>query len=396
MCLLGSKIFRNDPVAQAEEQGWIDFYTDYIRPDEEPFEPALEITYPMINEVDDHNSSVVGFLSIGVYFREIIRDVLPLGSNGMIIVVDNKCAESFTYQIDGPNTTYLGMYDKHDRKYDQLTMSTLMADLSNASTDESLYTGVPINQEYCQYTLRLYPSKDMESMYTSNKATIFLLVTLCTFAILTILFIAYDSRVERRQRKVMSTAVRSTALVSSLFPASVQEQLYNTNTEKERAPATKNLFQRTASDENDAGIDSVENAGGGVGAAIATLYPETTVMFADIRGFTSWSALRQPNEVFHLLESIYGAFDTLAKSYGVFKVETIGDTYVAVCGLPVPKRNHAVAMTRFAKACLEKMTEVCHGLVDILGPVRHHTCIPSCCNIYSNDKWNYSFFVFET
>jgi Adenylate and Guanylate cyclase catalytic domain len=40
-------------------------------------------------------------------------------------------------------------------------------------------------------------------------------------------------------------------------------------------------------------------------------------------------AARDPNQVFVLLENIYGAFDELAARRRIFKVETIGDSYVA-------------------------------------------------------------------
>lgn len=62
---------------------------------------------------------------------------------------------------------------------------------------------------------------------------------------------------------------------------------------------------------------------------IADLFPECTVMFADISGFTAWSSVREPTQVFKLLEAIYRGFDKLAKKRGVFKVETIGDCYVS-------------------------------------------------------------------
>jgi class 3 adenylate cyclase len=56
-------------------------------------------------------------------------------------------------------------------------------------------------------------------------------------------------------------------------------------------------------------------------------------MFADIAGFTSWSSVREPTQVFTLLET-----SRIDARRGVFKVETIGDSYVAVVGLPTPKR----------------------------------------------------------
>lgn len=62
---------------------------------------------------------------------------------------------------------------------------------------------------------------------------------------------------------------------------------------------------------------------------IASFFPETTVMFADISGFTAWASTREPAQVFQLLETIYGAFDEIARRKGIFKVETVGDCYVS-------------------------------------------------------------------
>jgi class 3 adenylate cyclase len=49
-------------------------------------------------------------------------------------------------------------------------------------------------------------------------------------------------------------------------------------------------------------------------------------------------------------------------------VETVGDCYVAVCGLPDPRADHAVVMARFAKDCMKKMGELTHHLATVLGP----------------------------
>lgn len=50
--------------------------------------------------------------------------------------------------------------------------------------------------------------------------------------------------------------------------------------------------------------------------------------------------------MFDLLETIYYCFDEIAKKRHVFKVETIGDCYVAVTGIPTPRKDHAVQMAK--------------------------------------------------
>jgi class 3 adenylate cyclase len=91
-------------------------------------------------------------------------------------------------------------------------------------------------------------------------------------------------------------------------------------------------------------------------------------MFADIAGFTAWSSEREPSQVFKLLESLYRKFDELANKLGVFKVETIGDCYVAVTGLPDPVPDHAVLCARFSFEILFHMRELTKQFEGTLGP----------------------------
>eukprot|EP00934_Nitzschia_sp_Nitz4_P002380 Nitzschia sp. Nitz4//scaffold18_size181773//137130//138176//NITZ4_001934-RA/size181773-protein2genome-gene-0.142-mRNA-1//-1//CDS//3329540068//2375//frame0 len=101
---------------------------------------------------------------------------------------------------------------------------------------------------------------------------------------------------------------------------------------------------------------------------IAELFPSASVMFADIVGFTAWASEREPSQVFELLEQIYSSFDHIAKRKKVFKVETIGDCYMAAAGLPERRADHAIIMARFARDCLRKMLHVVRKLEANLGP----------------------------
>jgi class 3 adenylate cyclase len=83
-------------------------------------------------------------------------------------------------------------------------------------------------------------------------------------------------------------------------------------------------------------------------SVIADTFPEATVLFADIVGFTQLSAHRSAIEIVTLLNKIFSAFDQLADRHGLEKIKTIGDAYMVVGGLPIPSDNHAEAIAAMA------------------------------------------------
>ena len=81
---------------------------------------------------------------------------------------------------------------------------------------------------------------------------------------------------------------------------------------------------------------------------IADNFPEVTVLFADIVGFSQLSAHLSPAELVEFLNEIFSAFDELASQYGLEKIKTIGDAYMVVGGLPTPRPDHAQAIAEMA------------------------------------------------
>jgi PAS domain S-box-containing protein len=86
---------------------------------------------------------------------------------------------------------------------------------------------------------------------------------------------------------------------------------------------------------------------------IADHYAEATVLFADIVDFTRFAANIAPQAVVRYLNDIFSEFDELANEHGLEKIKTIGDAYMVVGGVPIPRQDHAEAVVEMALAMLE-------------------------------------------
>ena len=80
-----------------------------------------------------------------------------------------------------------------------------------------------------------------------------------------------------------------------------------------------------------------------------------SILFADIVGFTALSEQLDAAELVQLLNQIFSQFDQLTIDHGVEKIKTIGDGYMAVCGIPTPKADHAERVLALAIAMQRAM-----------------------------------------
>jgi Adenylate and Guanylate cyclase catalytic domain len=336
--------------------------------------PHSIVVQPIYKTVNDDSSPPVAFVIAFLPWDWYLINLLPEGAKGVACVLRNTCGQSFTYELNGNTAHYMGEGDKHDRRYSHTEVVIEFYDLKHPSLTRSL-------PGHCLYSFHVYATATLHDQSTSLLPTTMTFVFASTFLIILLVpFAAFIVCVRRRNDRVTYAAARSDAIVSSLFPSSIRDRLYeegendttrtflgNTNsksklrrfmTEESRSPIKETEYW---SEEVD-GLNIYNSK------PIADLFVDTSVLFADIAGFTAWSSTREPSQVFLLLETLYISFDEIASRYRVYKIETVGDCYVAVAGIPDAIKDHAVVMARFARDCRARMLELVKRMEVMLGP----------------------------
>ncbi|NNM54662.1 MAG: AAA family ATPase [Spirochaetales bacterium] len=79
------------------------------------------------------------------------------------------------------------------------------------------------------------------------------------------------------------------------------------------------------------------------GKVVPRIHKNATVLFTDFSNFTTLASRMTPLELINTLGQYFSTFDEICSRYGLEKLKTIGDAYMAVCGLPLDNPTHAVS-----------------------------------------------------
>ncbi|HEY5037537.1 MAG TPA: adenylate/guanylate cyclase domain-containing protein [bacterium] len=122
--------------------------------------------------------------------------------------------------------------------------------------------------------------------------------------------------------------------------------------------------------------------------AISQSFPDASVLFADIAGFTQFSSDKSATEVVEMLNGVFGLFDILAEEFGLEKIKTIGDAYMAVGNLPKPNSGHLESMADMALAMQQVFQQKLTGPHELELRVGIH-CGPVVAGVIGRRKFSY-------
>jgi class 3 adenylate cyclase len=251
-------------------------------------------------------------------FKEY-KEAVSLCEMATISTYKIKNPEYFNLALELTAESYLkaGMFEKAAQAYAQVKRTSDSLNMaSQAILNETIQTSTQIQIKATEDAARL-DKENSELQRKQEKLKSNLIITsISIVAILAIVFFAvlFDRfRTTRKQKKLIEEQAetlaiekhRSDELLLNILPSEVAEELKLK------------------------------------GSAEAKLVDDVTVLFTDFKGFTELSEKLSPKELLGEINICFSEFDHIMQKYGIEKIKTIGDSYMAAGGIPVPNKTHA-------------------------------------------------------
>ena len=313
---------------------------------------------------------------------------LPAFITGVDAVLTSpRNGATFTFRLSGGVVSAISSGDTHE------TGAGLDSLAQRATLDAAGVLG-------SNFTLVLYPTAELRDSYYTNNPRDATIGVVCIIVAIALLFRLYDLAVQYHSGELAAVASVASRIVDGVFPETVRNRLFRHAAAASGAlpvfgsssggggggagggaimsrssgeiatpasgpfAAARLLMLKLAADRprrsaSGASTATPRDSAPGDGGVIADSFEAATVLFADLVSFTQWSSDQQPERVFTVLEAVFSEFDAAARALNVFKVETIGDCYMACAGCPEAMEGHAAAMGDFALALGPALSRAC-------------------------------------
>jgi adenylate cyclase len=233
------------------------------------------------------------------YLKNTIQNAKELQQTEYILAFAEVLSEA--YRLSGNTEEALKIY----QEYILVRDSVYDVEKYNALTRKKLDYEYGKREDSIQYQKQLSDVKLQEEKRTRARETVFYIAGLA-LVILFSIFMFNRWRVTQKQKGIIEQEQkRSEELLLNILPAETARELKQTGQSEARM------------------IDSV------------------TVLFTDFKGFTNHAERLSAQELVAEINECFSAFDRIVEKYGVEKIKTIGDSYMAAGGVPIPNQSHA-------------------------------------------------------
>lgn len=267
--------------------------------------PHSAVFVPVFGRPSGSRSQEMVGIIVGVLPWDIvISNLFPAEAEGIFFVLSNTCGQSFSYFVRNETVSccpsassdpliylvaqalYLGPGDLHDSSFGYTKVDSALSITPDLPEEQVRLS--------CRYNYSLYSSHEFIARATTDLPMIFTILVSLVFVSTMLIFCMYDCFVRRRNEKVVNAAAQSNAIISSLFPTNVRDRLFQEAKENRQQTKQRKGTAPKSSLSSMLKSGSLHETGGNgddddddymyKSKPIADLFPETTILFADIAG----------------------------------------------------------------------------------------------------------------
>jgi len=362
---LNSEPVRNAAITAALGDGQ-QHTTDLIRLVQDTNANILRVASLLITPVIV-NGTTIGLSNTVFNWDTVLAQALPGDISGIDVVLGSGLSsKQFTMRVVGGNVLGIGFGDLHD------TTPTLQP-----------YARVVSATLGTTWTMTLYPTTELIASYHTSGPRDRCVAVVVVIVVCLILFYVHDMLARSRSEVLLRFARATSRLVDDAFPKQLRarvvrqalDDLANEGSHRGVGPSiggapqmSQGAARALVAIQRWVGLEAAQERAvarlssrfaAASDLAVADTFPSVTVIFCDIVGFTAWSASVPPEIVFRFLGSLFSSFDVLADTRGLYKMETVGDCWMGVAGLPEQTPQHASRVADFALALPSLLAKVC-------------------------------------
>ena len=241
--------------------------------------PHAFIIGPVFGKIEEKEKmKIVGITVAVTPYGNLFDRLLPkYADGGIVAVVEDDCGNVISFELSSGKAKFLGYGDFHNTDFDEYVQVTKNIELYDEEDVEYL----------CGHRLYLYPTATLKEAYTTNSVGIYAAIIGIAVALI-LAFAVYDYLVTKRQKKTMQSAMKTRAIVSSLFPEKIARKLVNEACESnEDGKKAKTFLNARAKLETimhkETDLENQEPLYKDT-KPLAELFPEATIMFGDLVG----------------------------------------------------------------------------------------------------------------
>ena len=291
-------------------------------------------------QLEYHSRGLLGGIMAAIYWSSIFIYFWLIDATQLLVPSAISCL-----------VFYVFLYFWHQRKY---TFSWVFGNINLCAIVSYLTLELGWNAGFQFVLLSSVIFAEVDAKWNHKILSYVPVVGVVVFSVLG--FLTFDKAANFSVPEGHAISLFMINIVSPLLGPVLAQRTYSVNTSKLEEQLKKSLEENEKLLHNILPKEVAKELRD-TGSVSPARFEEVSIMFADFKGFTNIVATIPTRKLIEELNDIFSHFDDIMEDEGIEKIQTVGDGYLAACGLPVPEADHAIRCVRAGKKMIHFLNE---------------------------------------